>query len=61
MARFKSVHRGSFGGLFLVTYLGAAAYFLEQTHGFWGSIYGLLEALVWPGFVVYHVLAVLHA
>lgn len=52
---------GPFGGAFLVTYIGAAVYFIQNTSGFWGVIGALLKALVWPGFVVYHVLQLLHA
>ena len=59
--KVKVSGKGSFGGVALVTYVGAAVYFLDQTHGFWGSIWALLEAIVWPGFVVYHVLRVLGA
>jgi hypothetical protein len=64
MAREKSVkviNQGSFGGIYLVTYIGAAVYFLDQAHGFWASLGALIEAAVWPGFVVYHALALLGA
>jgi hypothetical protein len=45
----------------LTTYVGAAIYFIGHSNGsFWGVILGLLEAIVWPVFVIYHVLEVLH-
>lgn len=59
MAKQKSttvVNQGSLGGVFLVTYIGAAVYFLQNTEGFWGTIWGLIQALFWPAFVVYQVL-----
>jgi hypothetical protein len=50
---------GSFGGIFLVTYVGAAIYFVHTSMGFWGFVLALLKAAVWPAFVVYHVLVLL--
>jgi hypothetical protein len=45
---------GPLGFVFFVAYIGAAVYFVQQSSGFWGFIGALLEAIVWPGFVVYH-------
>ena len=46
----------------LVAYIGAAIYFVGTTNGaFWAVIGALLKAMVWPGFVVYHVLQLLGA
>ncbi|NCU38661.1 hypothetical protein EOL96_06430 [Candidatus Saccharibacteria bacterium] len=43
-----------------VAYVGAAAYFVSITDGtFWAFVGALLKALVWPGFVVFHVLKLL--
>lgn len=36
--------------------IGAAVYYLHVSYGFWPSIVALLKALVWPAFLVYHVL-----
>lgn len=45
-----------------VAYIGAAIYFVSTTNGaFWAVIGALLKAIVWPGFVVYHVLQLLGA
>ena len=59
-------HRGrSWGprGLPVVlTYIGAAIYFIEQSGGgFWQVILALLQAAVWPVYIVYHVLHFLGA
>lgn len=51
---------GPLGFVFFVAYIGAAVYFVQQSSGFWGFIWALIEATVWPGFVVYHVLQILH-
>ena len=50
-----------FGLVALMLYVGAAIYFISHSDGsFWGVILGLLQALVWPVYVVYHVLQALH-
>jgi hypothetical protein len=36
--------------------IGAAVYYLHITTGFWPSVVALLKALVWPAFLVYHLL-----
>ena len=48
---------GPRGATLLVTYVGAATYFVSlTTGGFWDVILALLKALVWPAFLVYHLL-----
>lgn len=51
---------GAWGGFYFVTYIGAAVYFIQQSDGFWGVIWALLQALVWPGFVVHRALELLN-
>jgi hypothetical protein len=47
---------------FLMAYVGAAIYFVSHSDGtFGGVILGLLQALVWPVYVVYHLLLALKA
>ena len=36
--------------------IGAAIYYLHTSYGFWPSIVALLKALVWPAYLVYHLL-----
>lgn len=50
---------GQFGFILFVAYIGAAVYFVQQANGFWEVILALLKAIVWPGFVLYHVLRAL--
>ena len=48
---------GPWGVMFLLAYIGAAIYFISESDGrFWSVILGLLQAAVWPVYVVYHVL-----
>jgi hypothetical protein len=53
---------GAWSLVFLIAYVGAAIYFVSHSSGsFWGVVLGLLQAIVWPAYVVYHVLVLLHA
>lgn len=50
------------GFFFFLAYIGAAIYFVSESDGrFLGVIIGLLQAIVWPVYLVYNVLAVLGA
>lgn len=56
------VRDGPWGFFFLLAYIGAAIYFVTESDGsFWGVILGLLQAIVWPAYVVYHVLVLMGA
>ena len=56
------VRDGPWGFFFLLAYVGAGIYFVSQSDGtFWGVILGLLQAVVWPAYVVYHALALIGA
>jgi hypothetical protein len=47
---------GGTGGAYFLGIIGAAVYYLHTSFGFWPSITALLKALVWPAFLVYHLL-----
>jgi hypothetical protein len=48
---------GPTGFVFFLAYIGAAIYFIQQsTGGLWEVVLALLKAIVWPVFVIYHVL-----
>ncbi|HAM25927.1 MAG TPA: hypothetical protein DCP11_04275 [Microbacteriaceae bacterium] len=60
--RARVVRNGQWGFIFLLAYVGAAIYFISVSDGsFWGVVLGLLQAIVWPVYVVYHVLRLLAA
>jgi hypothetical protein len=61
--RTRFVERnGPWGFFFLLTYIGAAIYFVAQSHGsFWAVVLGLFKAIVWPVYAAYHGLAALGA
>lgn len=52
---------GPSGFIFFVAFIGAAVYFVQQSAGFWGFILAILKAIVWPAFVMFHVLHLLGA
>lgn len=54
--RAKAVNKGGAGGAYFLGMIGAAVYYLHISFGFWDSIVALLKALVWPAFLVYHLL-----
>lgn len=41
------------GGVYGLGFIGALVYFLQTSTGFWDGVLGVLEALVWPAFLVY--------
>lgn len=56
------VREGPWGFIFLLAYVGAAIYFISISDGsFWAVILGLLQAVVWPVYVMYHVLLLIGA
>lgn len=51
---------GPTGFILFLAYIGAAIYFVEQSSGgFWEVALGLLQAIIWPVYVMYHVLQLL--
>jgi hypothetical protein len=54
-------HNMSTGAVYGLGIVGAAIYYISQATTFWLGVLGLLKALVWPAFLVYHALKVLGA
>lgn len=53
---------GPGGAFVLMSFIGAAIYFISQTNGgFWEVVLGLLQALVWPVYAVFGLLQFLGA
>jgi hypothetical protein len=53
---------GAIGFLMFLAYIGAAIYFIQHSGGgFWQVILALLQAIVWPVYVIFHVLTLLGA
>ena len=37
-------------------FVGALVYYISTANGFWGVIWGFLKALVWPAFLIFHLM-----
>lgn len=45
---------GPLGFILFLAYMGAAVYFVHQSSGFFGFIWALCKAIVWPALLVYN-------
>ena len=52
---------GPLGFVFFTAFVGAFIYFLQDIQDFGDFIMAFLQACVWPGIVIYHVLQALGA
>ena len=60
--RVSIVRDGQWGFFFVLAYIGAAIYFVSASDGtFWGVVLGLLQAIVWPVYAVFHLLEAMGA
>jgi hypothetical protein len=41
--------------------IGALVYYIREADGFWEVVLGILQAVVWPAFLVYHLLKLVGA
>lgn len=51
---------GGVGFAYFLGMIGAAVYYVQQATTFGGDLVGLLKALVWPAFLIYHLLLFVH-
>lgn len=52
---------GPAGFVGFVAFIGAFVYFLQDAKDFGDVMFAFLEAIVWPGILIYHVLQMLGA
>ena len=53
-----AVRSGGAGGIWFLGFLGALVYYLHTHSGtFWLVLVAFVKSVLWPAFVVYHVLA----
>jgi len=53
--------QGTGSAFYGLGFIGAAIYYVSTSTGFWMGVLGLLKALVWPAFLVFHLLRFLVA
>lgn len=52
------MHNNSAGaGVYGLGMIGAVIYYIQHAPTFWVGVIGVLKALVWPAFLVYHALS----
>ena len=53
----RNVKSGGAGGLWFLGFLGALVYYIHTHSGtFWLVVLAFVKSVLWPAFVVYHVL-----
>jgi len=48
--------RGGMCGGWLLGFIGAMVYYMQLAHNFGAVVTGILKAIVWPAFLVHHLL-----
>lgn len=54
--RWKGGGNGGIGFAYFLALIGAAVYYIQHAASFGAGVIGILKALVWPAFLVYHLL-----
>ncbi|MDN4471819.1 hypothetical protein [Demequina zhanjiangensis] len=60
MTASNSGSAAGWGGTYFLAMIGSAVWFWQQAEGFWEHVGALLQALVWPAFLIYDVFAALN-
>jgi hypothetical protein len=60
MSRHNNTAGAAGGGVYGLGFIGALVYYLQHASGFWVGVLGVLKAIVWPAFLVYHLMLHLH-
>ena len=56
-----AVRCGGGGAVYGQGLIGAVVDYWQHAHGFWAHLWAIVEALLWPAFLVYHLLGHLAA
>jgi hypothetical protein len=57
----KNFHCGTSGGaVYGIGLIGALVYYLQTATNLQAGVVGILKAIVWPGFLIYHALKFLN-
>ncbi|MHB8604649.1 MAG: hypothetical protein ACYDCK_05285 [Thermoplasmatota archaeon] len=49
------------GAIYGLGFIGAVIYYIQTATSFWLGVLGILKAIVWPAFLVYSLLGLVHA
>ncbi len=50
----KVINNSQANCVFFLAYIGAAVYFVQQSSGFFGFIWALIKAIVWPAILTFN-------
>ena len=56
MAKQKVKVDNPWSFVLFMAFVGALVYFVDRNEGFWGFILAILQAAVWPAYIVYEAL-----
>ena len=59
-SRSSTASAGGAGAVYGLGLIGALVYYWQNADGFWLHLWAIVEALLWPAFVVYDLLGSLH-
>ena len=51
---------GAAGAIYGLGFIGALVYFIQTATSFWDGVWGVIQAVVWPAFLVWGLLDFLH-
>ena len=61
LKRSKGMRDNSFmGGIYGMSFIGAAIYFIGHASSFWVGVLGFFKAIFWPAVIMYKVLEILN-
>jgi hypothetical protein len=55
----KVIQKSAPGGFYFLTFVGAAIYFVDKAHGFGEFLVALLQAAVWPAYLINRIFTLL--
>lgn len=47
---------GAAGSIYGFAFIGAAVYYITHAVSFWGGVWGVIKAMLWPAFLIYELL-----
>lgn len=53
---FKKCDSAGGGCAYFLGFIGVVVFYIQQADTFWVGVPGVLKAIVWPVFLVYHLL-----
>ncbi len=56
----SNAYHGSAGALYFVGFIGSLVYWWQAANGFGAVVTGLLKSMVWPAYIVYHLLVMFY-